>query len=63
MKIIQLTKEEFDNYVENNKYKNFYQTGTYGELMDRHSFDDYYLAMKDESGNYSGKLSFRALYV
>ena len=49
MKIIQLTKEEFDNYVENNKYKNFYQTGTYGELMDRHSFDDYYLAMKNES--------------
>ena len=34
------------------KIKNFYKTGSYGTLMDRHSFDDYYLAMKDESGNY-----------
>lgn len=52
MEIIQITKEEFDNYAENYENKNFYQTGSYGTLMDRHSFDDYYLAMKDESGNY-----------
>ncbi len=52
MEIIQITKEEFDNFAENYENKNFYQTGSYGALMDRHSFDDYYLAMKDESGNY-----------
>lgn len=52
MEIIQITKEEFDNFAENYENKNFYQTGSYGTLMDRHSFDDYYLAMKDESGNY-----------
>ena len=52
MEIIQITKEEFDNFAENYEIKNFYQTGSYGALMDRHSFDDYYLAMKDESGNY-----------
>lgn len=52
MEIIQITKEEFDNFAENYEIKNFYQTGSYGTLMDRHSFDDYYLAMKDESGNY-----------
>ena len=52
MEIIQITKEEFDNFAENFENKNFYQTGSYGALMDRHSFDDYYLAMKDESGNY-----------
>ena len=52
MELIQITKEEFDNFVENYEIKNFYQTGSYGALMDRHSFDDYYLAMKDESGNY-----------
>lgn len=52
MEIIQITKEEFDNFAENYENKNFYQTGSYGTLMDRHSFDDYYLAMKDETGNY-----------
>ena len=52
MEIIQITKEEFDNFAENYEIKNFYQTGSYGTLMDRHSFDDYYLAMKYESGNY-----------
>lgn len=51
MDIIQLTKEEFDNYANSHPNKNFYQTSAYGMLMDRHSFDDYYLAMKDESGN------------
>ena len=51
MEIIQITKEEFDKFAENYPNKNFYQTGAYGTLMDRHSFDDYYLAMKDESIN------------
>ena len=48
MELIQRTKEEFDNFAENYEIKNFYQTGSYGALMDSHSFDDYYLAMKDE---------------
>lgn len=51
MEIVQITKEEFDEYADNNPSKNFYQTSSYGMLMDRHSFDDYYLAMKDEFGN------------
>ena len=51
MEIIQLTKEQFDEYAKNCPYKNFYQTSEYGRLMDRHSFDDYYLAMKDDMGN------------
>ncbi|MBP3635331.1 MAG: peptidoglycan bridge formation glycyltransferase FemA/FemB family protein [Bacilli bacterium] len=48
MEIVQITKEEFDAYAEKHKSKNFYQTSSYGMLMDRHSFDDYYLALKDE---------------
>jgi lipid II:glycine glycyltransferase (peptidoglycan interpeptide bridge formation enzyme) len=51
MELIQITKEEFDVYAKNCPYKNFYQTSEYGMLMDRHSFDDYYLALKDEMGN------------
>ena len=51
MEIVQLLKEEFDEYANNHPNKNFYQTSSYGMLMDRHNFDDYYLAMKDEAGN------------
>lgn len=51
MEIIQITKEEFDEFANNHPNKNFYQTSAYGMLMDRHSFDDYYLALKDEVGN------------
>mgnify|MGYP004522495235 FL=1 len=51
MEIIQITKEEFDKFADNCPYKNFYQTSAYGMLMDRHSFDDYYLAMRDDFGN------------
>lgn len=47
MEIVQITKEEFDAFAENYPSKNFYQTSSYGTLMDRHSFDDYYLALKD----------------
>ena len=51
MEIVQILKEEFDEFAENFPNKNFYQTSSYGMLMDRHNFDDYYLALKDESGN------------
>lgn len=51
MEIVQILKEEFDEFANNFQYKNFYQTSDYGMLMDRHGFDDYYLAMKDEGGN------------
>lgn len=51
MEIVQILKEEFDSYANNHPSRNFYQTSSYGMLMDRHGFDDYYLAMKDEAGN------------
>ena len=51
MEIVQILKEDFDKYAQTHPSKNFYQTSSYGMLMDRHNFDDYYLAMKDEMGN------------
>lgn len=51
MEIVQITENEFDEYVKTCPYKNFYQTTEYGMLMDRHGFDDYYLALKDNSNN------------
>ena len=51
MEIVQILKEEFDSFANTHPNRNFYQTSSYGMLMDRHNFDDYYLAMKDESGS------------
>ena len=51
MQIVQILKEEFDTYASNHPSRNFYQTSSYGMVLDRHNFDDYYLAMKDEAGN------------
>ena len=51
MELVQILKEEFDKFADSCINKNFYQTSSYGMLMDRHNFDDYYLAMKDEAGN------------
>lgn len=51
MEIVQILKEEFDEYASNHPNRNYYQTSSYGMLMDRHNFDDYYLAMKDENGD------------
>lgn len=49
MEIVQITENEFEEFEKNCPYKNFYQTVEYGMLMDRHNFDDYYLALKDNS--------------
>lgn len=49
MEIVQVTEAEFDEFAKKCPYKNFYQTVEYGMLMDRHSFDDYYLALKDDT--------------
>lgn len=51
MEIIQIDENEFNQFAKNSPFKNFYQTTEYGMLMDRHSFDDYYLALKDNMGN------------
>lgn len=51
MEIIQIDEKEFSDFEKNYKFKNFYQTTEYGMLMDRHSFDDYYLALKDDMNN------------
>ena len=49
MAIVQITEQEFDEFAKSSPYKNFYQTVEYGMLMDRHNFDDYYLALKDST--------------
>ena len=49
MRIVELQSEEFRNFENSYNNKNFYQTSDYGTLMDRHTFDDYYLGLIDEN--------------
>ena len=51
MRIVELQSDEFEKFVTNFPYRNFYQTQEYGMLMGRHQFNDYYLALMDEAGN------------
>lgn len=49
MEIIKLSKEEFDNFALNHKYRSFYQSSQYGTLMSRHGFDDIYLGFLNDN--------------
>lgn len=49
MKIITLTKEQFDRYASHHKYRNYYQTSSYGEVMKNLDYDIHYLGIIDEN--------------
>lgn len=51
MKIIEISKLEFDKYAINHKNKSFYQTSQYGTLMSKNGFNDHYIALVDEDKN------------
>ena len=39
MKMIELSKEQFEDFVENSEYKNYCQTQNYGEIMSKTGFE------------------------
>jgi lipid II:glycine glycyltransferase (peptidoglycan interpeptide bridge formation enzyme) len=49
MRIVELTKKQFDDYAITNINRNFYQTSQYGTLMSRHGFTDYYVALINDN--------------
>lgn len=48
MQIIELTKEQFDQFAFSHKNHNFYQTSQYGALMNRNDFVDIYIGLLDD---------------
>lgn len=54
MQIIELTKEDFDNFAFNHINHNFYQTSQYGSLMNKHGFFDLYVGLLDDNHNIIG---------
>jgi lipid II:glycine glycyltransferase (peptidoglycan interpeptide bridge formation enzyme) len=49
MRIVELTKKQFDDYAITNLNRNFYQTSQYGTLMSRHGFTDHYIALINDN--------------
>jgi lipid II:glycine glycyltransferase (peptidoglycan interpeptide bridge formation enzyme) len=49
MKIIELTKEEFDSYAIIHPNRSFYQTSSYGDLISRHGFKAIYVGLIDDN--------------
>lgn len=54
MQIIELTKEQFDQFAFSHKNHNFYQTSQYGALMNRNGFIDIYVGLLDDGNNLVG---------
>ncbi len=54
MQIIELTKEQFDDFAFKHKNHNFYQTSQYGSLMNRHGYVDIYVGLWDDNHSIIG---------
>lgn len=54
MKIITLTEKEFDDYASHHKYRNFYQTSSYGKAMEPFGYKTHLLGIKNDYGKLIG---------
>lgn len=54
MKIITLSQQEFDKYASTHKFKNYYQTSSYGNLMSHHGYKVHYIGIIDSTNHLVG---------
>lgn len=54
MKIISLSPEQFNTYAKTHRYRNYYQTTSYGNVMLKFGFNVQYLGIADDSNNLIG---------
>ena len=54
MKIITLDEISFDKFANTHKYRNYYQTSSYGNTIKNHGFDIHYIGIIDDSENLLG---------
>ena len=54
MKIITLDEISFDKFANTHKYRNYYQTSSYGKTIKNHGYDIHYIGIIDDSGNLLG---------
>lgn len=58
MKIITLEKDTFDHFAESHKYRSFYQSSYYGDLMTHFGFQAHYMGFLDNNGKLMGATLF-----
>lgn len=49
-----MEKDAFDNYAKTHRYRNFYQSSAYGDLMSEYGFNAHYLGFVDNSNELIG---------
>lgn len=54
MKIVTLSPKKFDEFASTHKYRNYYQTSNYGNLMINFGYNVHYLGILDESDTLIG---------
>lgn len=54
MKIITLNPKQFDEYTKNHRYRNYYQTSTYANLMIKFGYNVHYLGIVNENNTLIG---------
>ncbi len=54
MKIVKLNAAQFDKYVSNHRYRNYYQTSMYGSVMSKFGYKIQYIGIVNESNKLIG---------
>lgn len=54
MKIVTLSPEQFDRFAEKHKYKNYFQTSNYGNLMTKFGYSSHYLGIVSDTNKLIG---------
>ena len=54
MKIVTLSSDQFDNYASAHRYRNFYQSSAYGNLMIKFGYNAHYLGIINEQNKLIG---------
>lgn len=54
MKIVTIDSSQFDNFAKKHKYRNYYQTSKYGNIMDKFNYEVRYIGIEDDENNLVG---------
>ena len=54
MKIVTIDSSQFDNFAKKHKYRNYYQTSKYGNIMDKFNYEVRYIGIEDDEDNLIG---------
>ena len=54
MKIITLSPQEFDKFASTHRYRNYYQTSQYGNVMSKFNYEVRYIGIRDDNDELIG---------